>query len=52
MTHNALDKLDFIILDTNQYAKKKDSIVLIDEENEPQHVLKNLRHYLKGKEVK
>ena len=30
--NESLRKLDFIILDTNHFARKKDSIVLVDKE--------------------
>lgn len=52
MLHGALDKLDFIILDTNQHTKKKDSIVLIDGENEPQHVFEEFAPPFKGEKGK
>lgn len=52
MLNDTLDKLDFIILDTNQYPKKKDSIVLIDKENEPKHIFKEFAPLFKGEKGK
>lgn len=50
--HDALEKLDFIILDTNQYLKKKDSIVLIDKEKEPQRIFEEFSLPSKGRKSK
>lgn len=52
LLHDALGKLDFIILDTNQYAKKKDSIVLVDKENEPQRFFEEFTPLFKGEKGK
>lgn len=52
MLHGALGELDFIILDTNQHTKKKDSIVLIDKENEPQHIFEEFAPLFKGEKGK
>ena len=52
MLHGALGELDFIILDTNQHAKKKDSIVLIDKENGPQHIFEEFVPLFKGERGK
>ena len=49
---SSLDKLEFIILDTNQYSRNKDSIVLIDEENEPKNIFKEFAPLFKGEKGK
>ena len=50
--NDALDKLDFIILDTNQHSRNKDSIVLIDKENEAQQIFKEFAPLFKGEKGK
>lgn len=49
---DALNKLDFIILDTNQHSKNKDSIMLINKENKPQHIFKEFAPLFKGEKGK
>lgn len=50
--NDVLDKLDFIILDTNQHSRNKDSIVLIDKENEAQQIFKEFAPLFKGEKGK
>ena len=49
---DALDELDFIILDTYWVAKKKDSIVLIDKENRPKNIFKEFAPLFNGEHGK
>ncbi|MBR3138284.1 hypothetical protein IKG41_03000 [Candidatus Saccharibacteria bacterium] len=50
--NDSLDKLDFIILDTNQHSRNKDSIVLIDKENEVRQIFKEFAPLFKGEKGK
>lgn len=49
---NALDELDFIILDTYCVAKKQDSIVLINKENRPRNIFKEFAPPFNGEQGK
>lgn len=50
--NDALNKLDFIILDTNQHSKNKDGIVLVNEENGVQQIFKEFAPLFKGEKGK
>lgn len=49
---DALDELDFIILDTYCVSKKKDSIVLINKENSPKNIFKEFAPPFNGERGK